>query len=78
MWYWTERRMNKWSMVKVMWQKAALSPHMDGIPYTLQWAVSSTLKLPLCIGESGSHLIYGSLGPTRVHNPKGISVQLFL
>jgi len=52
---------------------ATSPPHMDGIPYTLQWAAPSRSKLPLPMGSgqpSNAHF----LGPTRVHNPNGISI----
>jgi len=46
---------------------------MDGIPYTLQWAdpFPSILPLPMGIWTRTNTRF---LGPTRVHNPKDISV----
>jgi len=60
-------------VVKVNWQKAASLPYVNGIPYTLHWATPFFLKLPLPVGDLNLHLIW-FLGPTWVHNPKGISI----
>ena len=48
---------NRQQVVKVIWQKAASPLHMEGIPYILQWAAGSPLKIPLSHGDLGLHLI---------------------
>jgi len=44
-------------------------------PYTLQWAVPSPSKLPLCMVGSGPSYNTWFLGTTRVLNPNGISIS---
>jgi len=60
-------------LVKVIWQKAASPPHMDGIPYTLHWATPSPKN---CHFPRGICTPFNTwfLGSTRVHNPKGILI----
>jgi len=43
-------------------------------PYTLQWAAPSPKKLPFRMGSRPSSNTW-FLGPTRVHNPNGISIR---
>jgi len=51
---------------------------MDGIPYTLQWAISFPSKLSLPMNLD-SHLIHGCLGPSESTTQReSRSVQPFL
>jgi len=59
---------------EVIWQKLVPSPHMDGIPYTLQFAARLSSKFPLPMGDLDPYLIHGSLDPLESINPKGISI----
>jgi len=43
-------------------------------PYTLQWAVPFFLKIASLLGGSGPPSNAWFFGPTRVHNPNGISI----
>jgi len=45
---------------------SAVFPHlMADSPYTLQWVAPTPSKLPFHRGELDSHLIYGSLSPSK-------------
>jgi len=51
-------------VVKVVWHKAASSPHEWYSPY-FTTGYPSPSKLPLPKAESGAHLTHGSLGPPK-------------
>jgi len=60
---------------RLIWQKAASPPHTDSIPHTLQWDTLLFQNRSFPWGHPDPHLIYTwFLGPTRLYNPKGISI----
>ena len=46
----------------------------QSVPILYNGMPLSPSKLPLPMGDLDPHLIHGSLGPPRVHNPNGISI----
>jgi len=64
-------------LVKVIWQKAASPPHIDGIPYPVGLLYNglplTPSKLPFPMGDLDPHLIHGFLRPPSHKNPNGIS-----
>jgi len=60
--------------VKVIWQQAASPPHIDSIPYILQWATPLPSHLPLPMGGFGPLCNTRLPGSTWVLHPNGILI----